>query len=63
MHHVGGQVDGELLLPRPLRVNSNITFQTQFLGENFIPFDSDIGALTIHGFFFARDPYGESPQP
>ena len=52
-----------MLLPRHLWVNSNIAFGTQFLGENFMTLDSDICALTIDGFFLARDSNIESSQP
>ena len=58
-----GRSRGELLFPRCLRVNSNIAFGTQFLGENFISFDSDIGALPIDRFFFTGKRTLEPPQP
>ena len=52
MHHIGGKVNGELLFPGRLWVNSNISLRAQFLVENLKSFDANVRSLAINGLFF-----------
>jgi hypothetical protein len=51
------------LFPGSLWVNSNIAFCTQFFGENFISFDTDIGSLPINRFFLTGQTDSQTAKP
>lgn len=46
MHHVFGNFDPELLLPRDLWVNFNIAFSGQIFSECLMPFNSNVRSLS-----------------